>query len=115
MQAENPAAGGAMRPPERLCGGQVQLCRALALRVTEWDARQFDLEELFVDDVGESPPLLIQATRLGITAGRDEHLPYRFVDPAYARFCTRNPLRRGQAAPEHYRWIDADGNAAAAP
>jgi DNA-3-methyladenine glycosylase len=28
--------------------------------------------------------------------GRDEHLPYRFVDAEYARFCTRNPLRRGQ-------------------
>lgn len=115
MQAENPAAGGAPRPPEKLCGGQVQLCRALALRVKDWDARQFDPQVLFVDDVGAAPPLLIQTTRLGITAGRDEHLPYRFVDPAYARFCTRNPLRRGQTAPEHYCWIDQDGETVAAP
>jgi DNA-3-methyladenine glycosylase len=112
MQAENPGPGGVMRPLHRLCAGQVQLCRALALRVPDWDARAFNPDELFVDDVGESPEILIQTTRLGITAGRDEHLPYRFVDPAYARFCTRNPLRRGQTIPEHYCWIDRNGNIA---
>lgn len=112
MQAENPGPGGTVRPLHRLCAGQVQLCRALALRVPDWDAREFDPNTLFVDDVGHSPDVLIQTTRLGITAGRDEHLPYRFVDPSYARFCTRNPLRRGQMAPEHYRWIDRNGEVA---
>lgn len=112
MQAENPDPGGIMRPLHRLCAGQVQLCRALALRVPDWDAHAFNPNELFVDDVGESPEILIQTTRLGITAGRDEHLPNRFVDPAYARFCTRNPLRRGQTTPEHYCWIDRNGNIA---
>lgn len=112
MQAQNPGPGGIMRPLHRLCAGQVQLCRALALRVPDWDAHAFDPGELFVDDVGESPEILIQTTRLGITAGRDEHLPYRFVDPAYAKFCTRNPLRRGQTTPEHFCWIDRDGNIA---
>jgi DNA-3-methyladenine glycosylase len=112
MQAENPGPGGIMRPLHRLCAGQVQLCRALALRVPDWNARTFDPDELFVDDVGETPGILIQTTRLGITAGRDEHLPYRFVDPAYAKFCTRNPLRRGQTTPEHYCWIDRNGNIA---
>lgn len=76
----------------------------------DWDAREFDPDELFVDDVGAAPALLIQTTRLGIPIGRDEHLPYRYVDPAYARHCTRNPLRRGQSAPEHYRWVDQEGN-----
>ncbi|MFZ6645337.1 DNA-3-methyladenine glycosylase [Undibacterium sp. TJN25] len=112
MQAENPGPGGAVRPLHRLCAGQVQLCRALALRVPDWDAHSFDTRELFIDDVDESPEILIQTTRLGITAGRDEHLPYRFVDPAYAKFCTRNPLRRGQKTPEHYCWIDRNGNMA---
>ena len=42
------------------------------------------------------PTQIVQTTRLGIPSGRDEHLPYRFVDAEYARFCTRNPLRRGQ-------------------
>jgi DNA-3-methyladenine glycosylase len=112
MQAENPGPGGVMRPLHRLCAGQTQLCRALALRVPDWDAQAFDPDELFVDDVGESPEILIQTTRLGITAGRDEHLPYRFVDPAYAKFCTRNPLRRGQTTPEHYCWVDLGGNIA---
>lgn len=115
MQAENPAAGGRPRPLERLCAGQTLLCRALALRVPEWDARSFDPDELFVDDVGEAPKVLIQTTRLGIPAGRDEHLPYRFVDPAYARFCTRNPLRRGQTTPLHYCWVNRDGEVTIPP
>jgi DNA-3-methyladenine glycosylase len=115
MQAENPDARGAARAPQRLCAGQTLLCRALALRVPDWDARSFDPGEFFVDDVGESPEVLIETTRLGIPAGRDEHLPYRYVDPAYAQHCTRNPLRRGQTAPLHYRWVDRNGRAAAAP
>ncbi|WP_325510975.1 DNA-3-methyladenine glycosylase [Oxalicibacterium sp.] len=112
MQAQNPGAAGAVRPIHRLCAGQTLLCRSLALRVPDWDAHSFDPDELFVDDVGESPEILIQTTRLGITAGRDEHLPYRFVDPAYARYCTRNPLRRGQTAPLHYCWVDRNGELA---
>lgn len=113
MQAANPDAQGAARPLHRLCAGQTLLCKALALRVPDWDARSFDPEELFVDDVGESPHTLIETTRLGIPAGRDEHLPYRYVDPAYARHCTRNPLRKGQTAPLDYRWVDRDGKMAA--
>ena len=114
MQAENPDAQGGARPLSRLCAGQTLLCKSLALRVPDWDAGAFDPAEFFVDDVGEAPPTLIETTRLGIPAGRDEHLPYRFVDPAYARHCTRNPLRKGQVAPTDYRWVDRDGNAAAA-
>jgi DNA-3-methyladenine glycosylase len=112
MQAENPDAQGGARPLNRLCAGQTLLCKSLALRVPDWDAGAFDPAEFFVDDVGEAPPILIETTRLGIPAGRDEHLPYRFVDPAYARHCTRNPLRKGQVAPVDYRWVDRDGKPA---
>lgn len=96
MQLNNPDASGKLRPPERLCAGQTLLCRALGLKVPQWDARRFDAERLYVEDCGSPVPKVIQATRLGIPHGRDEHLPYRFVDAEYARFCTRNPLRRGQ-------------------
>jgi DNA-3-methyladenine glycosylase len=113
MQAQNPGVGGEARPIHRLCAGQSLLCRSLALRVPDWNARSFDPGELFVDDVGESPEILIQTTRLGITAGRDEHLPYRFVDPAYVRYCTRNPLRKGQTIPLHYCWVNQAGETAA--
>lgn len=96
MQANNPDAQGRPRPPERLCAGQTLLCKALGLKVADWDARRFDRQRLFVEDVGLRPAQIVQTARLGISAGRDEHLPYRFVDAAFARFCTRNPLRRGQ-------------------
>jgi DNA-3-methyladenine glycosylase len=71
-----------------------------------WDAKRFDEEQLFVEDVGQRPPRIIQTTRLGIPAGRDEHLMYRFVDAAYARFCTRNPVRRGQVEGRDYIFIE---------
>lgn len=102
MQLNNPDASGQLRPPERLCAGQTLLCKALGLKVPRWDAQRFDPEQLFVEDVGADIPLIIQTTRLGIPAGRDEHLPYRFVDAAYARHCTRNPLRRGQIEGRDY-------------
>lgn len=96
MHANNPDSLGQPRSLEKLCNGQTLLCRALGLKVPAWDAKRFDPERLFVEDVGYRPEQIIQTTRLGIPAGRDEHLLYRFVDAAYARHCTRNPLRRGQ-------------------
>ncbi|CAB3652577.1 Putative 3-methyladenine DNA glycosylase [Achromobacter mucicolens] len=109
MRELNPDAQGRPRALGALCAGQTLLCRSLGLKVPEWDARRFDPEALYVEDVGESPPYLICTTRLGIPTGRDEHLSYRFVDPAYAAFCTRNPLRRGQRAGQDYVWVDRQG------
>ncbi|MNZ71072.1 3-methyladenine DNA glycosylase [compost metagenome] len=105
MQANNPDRQGRPRPPEKLCAGQTLLCRALGLKVREWDGRRFDRQRLFVEDVGEQPAQIVQTTRLGIPYGRDEHLPYRFVDATYARQCTRNPLRRGQLAERDFQLI----------
>lgn len=96
MQRNNPDAQGTPRPEHKLCAGQTLLCKALGLKVREWDAKCFDPERLWVDDVREQPSKIIQTTRLGIPHGRDEHLMYRFVDADYAAYCTRNPLRRGQ-------------------
>lgn len=106
MLLNNPDASGNVRTPERLCAGQTLLCKALGLKVPMWDAKRFDEEQLFVEDVGQRPPRIIQTTRLGIPAGRDEHLMYRFVDAAYARFCTRNPVRRGQVEGRDYIFIE---------
>lgn len=109
MQRNNPGSLGQARAPERLCAGQTLLCKALGLKVPDWDARRFDPQQLFVEDVGERPHSIIQCPRLGIPKGRDEHLPYRFVDAAYARHCTRNPLRRGQVEGRDYRLLSVAG------
>lgn len=108
MQTNNPDTRGQPRPLERLCSGQTLLCRALGLKVPDWDARPFDYDRLFVEDIGERPASIIRTTRLGIPTGRDEHLPYRFVEANAARHCTRNPLRRGQQAGRDYWLIDPD-------
>lgn len=102
MQLNNPDAQGGLRAPERLCAGQTLLCKALGLKVPRWDAQRFDPEHFFVEDAGIIVKQIIQTTRLGIPSGRDEHLPYRFVDLDYARHCTRNPLRRGQVEGRDY-------------
>lgn len=102
MQANSPDALNRPRAVEKLCAGQTLLCKALGLKVREWDAQRFDTRRLFVEDVGEHPTQVIQTARLGIPHGRDEHLPYRFIDAAFARHCTRNPLRRGQVEDTHY-------------
>ncbi|MEJ5862586.1 DNA-3-methyladenine glycosylase [Pseudomonas farsensis] len=109
MQLNNPDARGQLRPPERLCAGQTLLCRALGLKVPQWDGQRFDPERLYVEDCGIAVPRVIQAPRLGIPHGRDEHLPYRFVDAEYARHCTRNPLRRGQVEGQDF-FILEQGN-----
>lgn len=105
MQANNPDAQGRARPAAKLCAGQTLLCKALGLKVLDWDGQRFDAQRLFVEDVGERPAQVLQCTRLGIPLGRDEQLPYRFVDAAFAPYCTRNPLRRGQIAGQHYHLL----------
>ena len=102
MQANNPDAQGQLRPQHKLCAGQTLLCRALGLKVPDWDAQSFDSKKLFVDDCALTPSGIIQTTRLGIPSGRDEHLPYCFVDLEFSRYCTRNPLRRGQIENQHF-------------
>lgn len=103
MQKLNPLPSGELRKPEKLCAGQTLLCRALHLKVPEWDQQQFDANRFFIDDIKYQPNKIIQTTRLGIPIGRDEHLHYRFVDFDYAKYCTSNPLtKRGWIEGTHY-------------
>lgn len=94
MQYLNPTRSGLVRDPRRLCSGQTLLCKSLGLKVPEWDQKTFDPERFYMADSGYRPAEIIQTTRLGIPKGRDEHLPYRFVDAAFAAFCTKNPLKK---------------------
>jgi DNA-3-methyladenine glycosylase len=88
-----------IRPIHKLCAGQTLLCRSLNLKVPQWDQKKFDAIHLRVDDVGYSPNLIIQAKRLGIPMGRDEHLLFRFIDGEYANQCTCNPLTKRNIKP----------------
>ena len=106
MQQLNLARNGDVRPIEKLCAGQTLLCRALDLKVPDWNARGFDPEVFFVDEATERPTQIIQTTRLGIPPGRDEHLPYRFVDAEHARHCTKSPLGRMRLEGEHYHLLE---------
>lgn len=95
MQRLNPVKGsGKLRPEEKLCSGQTLLCAALGLKVKHWDQQPFDRRQFYLDDIGYRPETIIQTTRLGIPAGRDEHLMYRYIDSAHAGQCSSNPLRK---------------------
>lgn len=105
MQDLNPLKGRP-REPRRLCAGQTLLCRALNLKVPEWNLRQLDPARFYLEDTGYLPEAFIQCPRMGIPTGRDEHLPYRFVDLAEADACTSNPVRkRSWSAGRDYRIV----------
>ena len=92
MQKLNPGAHGSARPMSKLCAGQTLLCASLGLKVADWNQQQFDKEKFYFDDCHLKPSGIILTTRMGIPEGRDEHLPYRFIDYDFARHCTSNPL-----------------------
>ncbi|MDH5572990.1 MAG: DNA-3-methyladenine glycosylase [Gammaproteobacteria bacterium] len=95
MQKLNPVKGsGKIRTVEKLCAGQTLLCKALDIKVSDWDQKQFDPDKLYIEDTGIRVTKIIQTHRLGIPEGRDHHLMYRFIDYDYARFCTSNPLTK---------------------
>lgn len=80
----------APRPMHRLCSGQTLLCQALRLTVPEWNTKTFDLKVFFIGNDGRNPQKIIQTPRLGIPKGRDEHLPYRFIDSEFVAYCTKS-------------------------
>jgi len=94
MQKLNPTSQGKARPKERLCAGQTLLCRSLGLTVEDWDQKTFHSQRFYLADIGYRPQRIIQTRRLGIPPGRDDHLPYRFIDYDYAAYCTENPLTK---------------------
>jgi DNA-3-methyladenine glycosylase len=94
MQKLNPGAHGSARPLHKLCSGQTLLCASLGLKVTDWNQQQFDKEKFYFDDCHLKPSGIILTTRMGIPEGRDEHLPYRFIDYDFSKYCTSNPLTK---------------------
>ncbi len=79
------------RADHKLCAGQTLLCKALNIKVPEWNQQLFDRDNLYIKDVGYVPERIVQTARLGIPAGRDEHLPYRFIDANYIHAATKKP------------------------
>ncbi|MDO8954961.1 MAG: DNA-3-methyladenine glycosylase [Gammaproteobacteria bacterium] len=91
MHSLNPLPGNRLREPDKLCSGQTLLCKSLGLKVPEWDKQNFDPEQFYFEDVGYRATRIIQARRLGIPLGRDEHLLYRYIDYDQALHCTHPP------------------------
>jgi DNA-3-methyladenine glycosylase len=94
MQRLCPRNDGTPRPVSRQCAGQTLLCRSLALKIRDWDKKRFDAARFYLEDTGARPEELVVTRRLGIPAGRDEHLLYRYIDAGHARSATENPLTR---------------------
>lgn len=95
MQQLNPRKHLAQpREKMQLCAGQTLLCKALGLKVPQWNGKQFTKQHFYFTDIGYRPEKIVQTTRLGIPKGRDEHLQYRYIDFAYAKYCTNNPLSK---------------------
>lgn len=91
MQKLNPPKNKPLlsRPIEKLCSGQTLLCKSLALKVPDWDQKVFNKKLFYITDMGYKPQNIIKTVRLGIPKGRDEDLPYRFIDGNYVNSCTK--------------------------
>ncbi|MFK5983925.1 MAG: DNA-3-methyladenine glycosylase [Pseudomonadota bacterium] len=94
MQQLNPLPSGLLRAKEKLCNGQTLLCTALDLKVPDWDQQSFNPNYFYFDDVNYKVNNIVQASRLGITQGRDENLKYRFIDYDFVTYCSSNPLTK---------------------
>lgn len=94
MQKLNPAKDGSLRAIEKLCSGQTLLCKSLNLKVIDWDQKQFNKNEFYIETINQKPEKIIQTTRLGIHQERDAHLHYRYIDFNFAKYCTSNPLTK---------------------
>lgn len=78
------------RPIEKLGNGQTIMCRSLHLTVPDWDQKIF-----YIENQNLIPQNIITTTRLGIPRGRDEYLPYRFIDAEFNQHCTK-PVNNSQ-------------------
>lgn len=96
MHQLNPV-NGRRRIDHKLCSGQTLLCRSLGLRVPIWNGRVLDPVQFYLEDDGYELQQMVQCRRLGIPTGRDEQLPYRFVDRDFVRSCSKNPLSERNA------------------
>ncbi len=90
MQRRNPGTKGP-RTVENLCRGQTLLCRALDLKVPEWNAQQMDINTFYLER-GIHPENIVVTKRLGIPAHRDPHLMLRYIDLSHCRSSTKNPI-----------------------
>lgn len=93
MQRNNPMPDGRMRDAEKLASGQTLVCRSLGIDVKDYDGKQIEETDIRVTDDGYRPERIVQTVRLGIPAGRDEHLPFRFIDGKYIERCTAKPKK----------------------
>lgn len=101
MQKLNPI-GNRVRDIDKQCSGQTLLCKSLGLKVTDWNAKQYINGKLELRSDEYKPQKIIQTTRLGIRKGRDENLPYRFLDSNFINSCTQKPN------PSNYNIINLD-------
>ena len=90
MQKLNVKSCGSIRQLKNLCSGQTLLCRSLDLKVTEWNKKQFDKNQFYIEDSFYKPEKIIKTSRLGIY-GKEAAFPLRFIDEKYIAFCTRKP------------------------
>lgn len=96
MQQLNPLPTGGLRAIEKLCAGQTLLCRALNIKLTEWDQQTFDPERFYIAEGNTKINRIIRTRRLGIPSHRDPHHFYRFIAYDFAQFASSNPLTKKQ-------------------
>jgi len=104
MHELNPI-NGRKREKHRLCSGQTLICKSLRLKVKDWNKKNMDRSNLFVEDIGYFPKTLIACRRLGIPKNRNYHLLHRIFDERYAKSITKDPRVRNASEGGDYEYV----------
>lgn len=94
-----------MREDHLLCSGQTLLCKSLGLRVRDWNKKNMDKLNLYIEDIGYHPKSLIACRRLGMSKNRHYELLHRVFDAKYSNSITKDPRTKNSIEGIDYRYL----------
>jgi DNA-3-methyladenine glycosylase len=104
MHELNPI-NGRKREDHLLCSGQTLICKSLGLKVKDWNKKNMDSDNLYVEDVGYTPKSLIACRRLGMSKKRHYKLMHRVFDENYSKSITKDPRTRNSKEGVDYKYL----------
>lgn len=104
MHTLNPI-NGRMREDHLLCSGQTIICKSLGLKVKNWNKKNINGNNLYIEDVGYTPESLVACGRLGMSKKRHYKLLHRVFDAKYSNSITKDPRRKNSKEGVDYEYL----------
>ncbi|MBD3280103.1 DNA-3-methyladenine glycosylase [Candidatus Dojkabacteria bacterium] len=104
MHEINPI-NGRMREDHLLCSGQSIICKSLGLKVKDWNKKNIEGNDLYLEDVGYTPKSLVACGRLGMSKKRHYQLLHRVFDTKYQESITKDPRTKNSKEGVDYEYL----------